>query len=84
MQSTQDINKVAPLIVEIEQFPVTDRFVESDQRSYQVQSEFSCNQEIQWRSFWLHSISSFSRQELYFLNEHMPPPISYQVNFWTV
>lgn len=47
MQSTQDINKVAPLIVEIEQFPVTDRFVESDQRSYQVQSEFSCNQEIQ-------------------------------------
>ena len=46
MQSTQGINKVTPLIVEIEQFPVTDRFLEYNQRSYQVQSEFSCNQEI--------------------------------------
>jgi len=31
MQSTQDINKVTQLIVEIEQFPVIDRFVESNQ-----------------------------------------------------
>jgi len=47
MQSTRDINKVSQLIVEIEQFPVTDTFVEPNQRSYQVQSEFSCSQEIQ-------------------------------------
>ena len=53
--------------MEIEQFPVIDRFVEFNQRSYQVQSEFSSNQEKPVKAF----LFIFALRTM-FLNEHVP------------